>query len=78
MGALLVRPTVTGCAWLFTAVCAECVQKSGHSAVPAEWAGHSVNVLLRVYAKCIYGQDEAAKQRVQAALESAGSLGGDG
>jgi len=44
----------------------------------AEWAGHSVNVLLRVYAKCIYGQDEAAKQRVQAALESAGSLGGDG
>jgi integrase len=44
----------------------------------AEWAGHSVNVLLRVYAKCIYGQDEAAKQRVQAALESAGSLGRDG
>jgi integrase len=43
----------------------------------AGWAGHSVNVLLRVYAKCIYGQDEAAKQRVQAALESAGSLGGD-
>lgn len=24
----------------------------------AEWAGHSVNVLLRVYAKCVYGQDE--------------------
>src|SRR5450756_2886159 len=21
----------------------------------AEWAGHSVNVLLRVYAKCVYG-----------------------
>ena len=44
----------------------------------AEWAGHSVNVLLRVYAKCIYGQDEAAKQRVQAALETPSSLGGDG
>jgi len=37
----------------------------------AEWAGHSVNVLLRVYAKCIYGQDEAARQRVQAALADA-------
>ena len=24
----------------------------------AEWAGHSVNALLRVYAKCVYGQDE--------------------
>lgn len=34
----------------------------------AEWAGHSVNVLLRVYAKCIVGQDEVARQRVQAAL----------
>lgn len=39
----------------------------------AEWAGHSVNVLLRVYAKCILGQDEAAKQRIGAAL----SLGSD-
>lgn len=26
----------------------------------AEWAGHSVHVLLKVYAKCIDGQDEAA------------------
>ena len=34
----------------------------------AEWAGHSVNVLLRVYAKCIDGQDEAAKARIEAAL----------
>jgi integrase len=34
----------------------------------AEWAGHSVNVLLRVYAKCIDGQDEVAKQRIEAAL----------
>jgi integrase len=24
----------------------------------AEWAGHSVNVLMRVYAKCVDGQDE--------------------
>jgi len=36
----------------------------------AEWAGHSVNVLLRVYAKCLDGQDEAAKARIEAALAS--------
>jgi integrase len=34
----------------------------------AEWAGHSVQVLMRVYAKCIYGQDEAARRRIEAAL----------
>ncbi|MGH3341370.1 MAG: tyrosine-type recombinase/integrase [Carbonactinosporaceae bacterium] len=36
--------------------------------VVAEWAGHSVQVLLEVYAKCLDGQDEIAKQQVQAAL----------
>jgi integrase len=36
----------------------------------AEWAGHSVNVLLRVYSKCIDGQDEVAKQRIDAALRA--------
>jgi integrase len=34
----------------------------------AEWAGHSVAVLLRVYAKCIAGQEEAARNRVTLAL----------
>jgi integrase len=34
----------------------------------AEWAGHSVNVLLKVYAKCLDGQDEAAKKRIAHAL----------
>jgi integrase len=34
----------------------------------AEWAGHSVNVLLKVYAKCLDGQDEAAKLRIEQAL----------
>ncbi|BFU47869.1 tyrosine-type recombinase/integrase [Krasilnikovia sp. MM14-A1004] len=34
----------------------------------AEWAGHSVHVLLKVYAKCIEGQDEAARRRIEAAL----------
>ena len=38
----------------------------------AEWAGHSVNVLLRVYASCIVGQDDAARQRIQDALGSRG------
>jgi integrase len=34
----------------------------------AEWARHSVHVLLRVYAKCIEGQDQAARRRIEAAL----------
>ncbi len=34
----------------------------------AEWAGHSLHVLLKVYAKCIDGQEEAARQRIEAAL----------
>ena len=34
----------------------------------AEWAGHSVHVLLKVYAKCIDGQDEAARRRIEDAL----------
>ncbi|MGO8883260.1 MAG: tyrosine-type recombinase/integrase [Streptosporangiaceae bacterium] len=33
----------------------------------AEWAGHSVDVLLRVYAKCITGQQEDAKRRIEEA-----------
>jgi integrase len=31
----------------------------------AEWAGHSVNVLLRVYASCIVGQDETSRRQVE-------------
>lgn len=34
----------------------------------AQRAGHSVNVLLRVYAKCIAGQDDALRRRVEQAL----------
>ncbi|GAA3068361.1 hypothetical protein GCM10010464_35760 [Pseudonocardia yunnanensis] len=34
----------------------------------AEWAGHSVAVLLRVYAKCIAGQEDAARHRVALTL----------
>jgi integrase len=34
----------------------------------AAWAGHSVDVLLRVYAKCIVGQDQTARRRIEEAL----------
>ena len=34
----------------------------------AEWAGHSVAVLLQIYAKCIVGQEDAARRRIDAAL----------
>lgn len=34
----------------------------------AERAGHSVEVLLRVYAKCIAGGDKVANMRIDAAL----------
>ena len=39
----------------------------------AEWAGHSVAVLLKVYAKCIDGQDQIAKRRIEDALRETGS-----
>lgn len=49
-----------------------CVSTWLNGGVPAtqvaEWAGHSVDVLLRVYAKCLDGQDAEARKRVQAAL----------
>ncbi|OAA26483.1 hypothetical protein UG55_1016148 [Frankia sp. EI5c] len=38
----------------------------------AEWAGHSVAVLLRVYAKCVDGDDVAARKRIDAALAADG------
>jgi hypothetical protein len=34
----------------------------------AAWAGHSVQILLRIYARCIDGQDEAARRRIEDAL----------
>jgi integrase len=37
---------------------------TGDPAQVAEWAGHTVDVLLRVYTKCIAGQQEAAKRRI--------------
>jgi integrase len=37
----------------------------------AEWAGHSVQVLMRVYAKCIEGQQEENTSRIPCALGGA-------
>jgi integrase len=37
----------------------------------ADWAGHSVDVLLRVYAKCIAGQQDEAKRRIDEATRLA-------
>ena len=34
----------------------------------AAWAGHSVEILLKIYAKCLDGGTELLRQRVQAAL----------
>jgi integrase len=49
-----------------------CVSTWLNGGVPAtqvaEWAGHSVEVLLKVYAKCLDGHDEIARRRVQEAL----------
>lgn len=39
----------------------------GDPTIVAEWAGHSVAVLLRVYAKCIDGRQEVAKRRIMEA-----------
>ena len=34
-----------------------------------------MNVLLRVYAKCVYGQDEVARIRIEAALAQTTAVG---
>jgi integrase len=34
----------------------------------AEWAGHSVDVLLKIYAKCLDGEQDIALKRIGAAL----------
>ncbi len=50
-----------------------CVSTWLNAGVPpaqvAEWAGHGVDVLLRVYAKCVDGADEAAIKRIEQALD---------
>jgi hypothetical protein len=41
----------------------------------AEWAGHSVAILLKIYAKCLDGQDAIAKRRIEEALGDPGKEG---
>ena len=36
----------------------------------AAWAGHSVDVLLRIYARCVDGQEAIARKRISAALDA--------
>jgi len=43
----------------------------------AEWAGHSVDVLLRIYAKCLAGQQDLAKRRIAQALREGTETGQD-
>ena len=38
----------------------------------AEWAGHSVAIPLKIYAKCLDGQDAIAKRRIEEALGDPG------
>jgi len=49
-----------------------CVSTWLNAGVPAPqvaaWAGHSVTVLLRVYAKCVSGQEELALKRITDAM----------
>jgi integrase len=40
------------------------LRTSGDPARVAEWAGHSVAVLLRVYAKCIHGMEDEVLRRI--------------
>jgi hypothetical protein len=39
----------------------------------AEWAGHSVAILLKIYAKCIDGQDHVNRRRIEEALDDPAS-----
>lgn len=39
-----------------------------HAPLVAEWAGHTVEMLLSTYAKCIHGQEGAARRRIAEAL----------
>jgi integrase len=41
----------------------------------AEWAGHSVDVLLRIYAKCLDGTQDAARRRIEDVLNGTDGTG---
>ena len=45
------------------------LRTSGDAAQVAQWAGHSVAVLLNVYAKCVHGAQEEALARIYTATK---------
>ena len=53
-------------------ICATAASRCSSILVPAtqiaEWAGHSFEVLLTIYAKCIDGRDRAWFERIDKAL----------
>jgi hypothetical protein len=55
-----------------------CVSTWLNSGIPpaqvAEWAGHSVAILLENYAKCLDGQGAIAKRRIEEALSDPGTV----
>ena len=55
------------------------LRTTSDAAQVAEWAGHSVAVLLKVYAKCVHGAEAEALQRVWEATRSdaPGQLSGE-
>jgi hypothetical protein len=70
--------------WLFlpdgnAGRCAACLSTWLNAGVDptqaAEWAGNSIDVLLRVYAKCIHSSDQLNRQRIEGALRGNGDDG---
>jgi integrase len=53
------------------------LRAAGDPAQVAEWAGHSVDVLLRVYAKCVAGQEAETKRRILEATQPADTSPGE-
>ncbi len=45
-----------------------CVRAGVPATQVAQWAGHSVEVLLKIYAKCIEGQDDVWRGVIDGAL----------
>ena len=45
------------------------LRTSGDAAQVARWAGHSVAVLLNVYAKCVHGTQEESLARIYLATK---------
>jgi integrase len=58
-----------------------CVSTWLNAGIPAaqvaEWAGHSVAILLKIYAKCIDGQDHINRLCIEDALGEFGAPGDD-